>query len=78
MSAPEGEREFIDQILQEHNIRRERVRSYRNYHVPSIHSAFFQHSAPDLEINEELTEMAQQWADKLAKQVLSTLHSLKW
>ncbi|EGT59466.1 hypothetical protein CAEBREN_05075 [Caenorhabditis brenneri] len=50
MTASEEEKEFIDQILVEHNTRRQR------------------HNAPDLEYNEELSEMAQQWADKLAKQ----------
>uniref|UniRef100_A0A8R1HP53 SCP domain-containing protein n=1 Tax=Caenorhabditis japonica TaxID=281687 RepID=A0A8R1HP53_CAEJA len=50
MTIPEEGKEFIDQILQEHNTRRQR------------------HGAPELEYNTELSEMAQQWAEKLAKQ----------
>lgn len=70
MTIPEDEKEFVDQMLLEHNTRRKMVSQQAISRINVARCCQFQHSAPNLECSEELSEMAQQWADKLAKQVL--------
>lgn len=63
--SDDNETSFDKEFLEAHNYYRRKVRLKHLSRV--YYSSLFKHDVPDLTLNDELSEQAQRWAEKLAK-----------